>query len=61
MHALDVRSQVENVFLAIRPRLGTKSVRWFNEVAADTPPVLADLARFRQIMHHLLENAVNAV
>jgi signal transduction histidine kinase/HAMP domain-containing protein len=55
---VDVRPIVEDVVALVRPHSDSKELDVRSEIAADVPPILADRARFRQVLVNLMSNAV---
>ena len=55
---LDIRPIFEDVVALVRPQSDAKEIAVVSEVPADVPTILADRARFRQILVNLMSNAV---
>ncbi len=55
---VDVRPIVEDVVALVRPHSDSKDLDVRSEIPIDVPPILADRARFRQVLVNLMSNAV---
>ncbi len=55
---VDVRPIVEDVVALVRPHSDSKDLDVRSDIAVDVPPILADRARFRQVLVNLMSNAV---
>ena len=55
---VDIRSIVEEVVALVRPQSDAKDLDVRASFPVDLPPVLADRARFRQVLVNLMSNAV---
>ncbi|MDQ6858364.1 MAG: ATP-binding protein [Chloroflexota bacterium] len=55
---VDVRPIVEDVVALVRPHSDSKELEVRSDIALDVPPILADRARFRQVLVNLMSNAV---
>jgi two-component system sensor histidine kinase ChiS len=55
---VDVRPIVEDVVALVRPHSDSKDLDVRSEIAPEVPPILADRARFRQVLVNLMSNAV---
>jgi signal transduction histidine kinase len=55
---VDVRPIVEDVVALVRPQSDSKDLDVHANLPADLPPILADRARFRQVLVNLMSNSV---
>ena len=55
---IDVRPIVEDVVALVRPQSDAKEIEVHANIPADLPTILADRARFRQVLVNLMSNAV---
>ena len=55
---VDIRPIVEDVVALVRPQSDAKELDVRTSVPTDLPPILADRARFRQVLVNLMSNAV---
>jgi signal transduction histidine kinase/HAMP domain-containing protein len=55
---VDVHPIVEDVVALVRPQSDAKDLRVVADLPADLPTILADRARFRQVLVNLMSNAV---
>ena len=55
---VDVRPIVEDVLALVRPQSDAKELDVRASIPAELPPILADRARFRQVLVNLMSNAV---
>ncbi|HLZ48322.1 MAG TPA: ATP-binding protein, partial [Candidatus Limnocylindria bacterium] len=55
---VDIRPIVEDVVALVRPQSDAKELEVRTSLPTDLPPILADRARFRQVLVNLMSNAV---
>ena len=58
MAVVDVRTQVEEALILVRPLLGKKPVELLGQIDPKVPPVLADAQKLQQILINIIGNAV---